>query len=65
MKLKSSQRNRYWIGIKIQNQILINEDFVKIYIDCSKDLLLERIKISEQKKCSQDGIKEVKKIKSS
>ncbi len=43
--------------------IFINEDFIKIYIDCPRDVLLERINI-RTKKMLLGGIKEVKKIKS-
>ena len=43
--------------------IFINEDFIKIYIDCPRDVLLERINI-RTKKMLPGGIKEVKKIKS-
>tara|TARA_B100000073_G_scaffold333505_1_gene325070 strand:+ start:352 stop:1263 length:912 start_codon:yes stop_codon:yes gene_type:complete len=43
--------------------IFIKDDFIKLYIDCPRDLLLEKIKIRAKKTLPQ-GIKEVKKIKS-
>ena len=40
----------------------MKDDFIKLYIDCSRDLLLKRIKL-RAKKMLPDGIKEVKKIR--
>ena len=40
----------------------VNDDFIKIYIDCPRDLLIKRIKFRTEKMMLK-GIKEVKKIK--
>ncbi len=40
----------------------IKEDFIKIYLDCPRDILIKRIK-SRAQRMFPDGIKEVKKIK--
>ena len=40
----------------------MKDDFIKLYIDCSRDLLLKRIKL-RAKKMLPDGIKEVKRIR--
>ena len=43
--------------------LFIKEDFIKIYLDCPRELLLDRIQ-NRVKKMLPDGIKEVKKTKS-
>ena len=42
--------------------LFIKDDFIKLYLDCPRDLLLKRIKIRAEKMLPS-GIKEVKKIK--
>ena len=47
---------------KDTKQLFKKDTFIKLYIDCSKDLLLERIKL-RAKKMLPYGMKEVKKIR--
>ena len=42
--------------------LFIKDDFIKLYLDCPRDLLLKRIKIRAEKMLPS-GVKEVKKIK--
>ena len=42
--------------------LFLKDTFIKLYIDCSKDLLLERIKMRVEKMLPY-GMKEVKKIR--
>ena len=47
---------------KDTKSIFLKDEFIKIYIDCPKNLLLDRIRI-RAKKMLPRGIKEVKKLK--
>ena len=62
MKLKSYTKKSLVDWYKEYKANFYKEDFIKIYIDCPRDLLLERINI-RTKKMLPYGIKEVKKIK--
>ena len=47
---------------KDTRSFFVKDDFIKLYLDCSRELLLDRIK-NRTKKMLPDAIKEVKKIK--
>ena len=47
---------------KDTKSLFVKDDFIKLYLDCPRDLLLKRIKIRAEKMFPA-GVKEVKKIK--
>tara|TARA_B100001029_G_scaffold175946_1_gene178119 strand:- start:1507 stop:2418 length:912 start_codon:yes stop_codon:yes gene_type:complete len=47
---------------KDTRSFFVKDDFIKLYLDCPRDLLLDRIK-NRAKKMLPDAVKEVKKIK--